>query len=295
MHQGYPPKGGKESGLIRVLAPNPSPMTHTGTNAFVLGHDDVAVIDPGPALPGHVDALLDAIAGRPVRAILITHSHVDHSPAARPLQARLGGVPVLAFGPSDAGRSDTMTRLTHLGGGEGVDTSFAPDATLGQGDTVTGDGWTLQAHHTPGHMANHLSFEWPEARAVFTGDTVMGWASTMISPPDGDLGQFMASLTRLAALEARVFHCGHGDPVTDPAGRCTDLVNHRRGRGDAIFGALPTAPTIPDLVARIYADVPVALHGAAARNVLAHLIHLSEQGRVRAHPDIGPDARWEQS
>jgi glyoxylase-like metal-dependent hydrolase (beta-lactamase superfamily II) len=295
MDRSYPVAGGKESGLIRVLAPNASPMTHTGTNTFVVGHDDVAVIDPGPVGAPHLDAVLAAIAGRRVRAILVTHSHMDHSPGARPLQATLRDVPILAFGHSGAGRSDTMARLTHLGGGEGVDAAFAPDETLRQGGTVTGDGWTLRAHHTPGHMANHLSFEWPEASAIFTGDTVMGWASTMISPPDGDLGQFMASLDRLERLEATVFHCGHGKPVIDPAARCRDLRAHRLAREAAIHAALPYAPTIPALVAKIYADTPVALHGAAARNVLAHLIHLVQTDRARAIPTIGPDATWEQT
>ncbi|SDZ37990.1 Glyoxylase, beta-lactamase superfamily II [Jannaschia faecimaris] len=295
MDEGYPSGESKESGLIRVLAPNPSPMTYGGTNSFVLGHDDVAVIDPGPAIPAHLDALQTAIAGRPVRAILVTHSHLDHSPGAEPLRSRLGNIPVLAFGASHTGRSATMTRLTHLGGGEGLDHSFAPDALLAQGDEVAGDGWTLRAHHTPGHMANHLSFEWSETRAVFTGDTIMGWASTMISPPDGDLGQFMASLDILEALDAATFHCGHGGPVGDPTARCRALRAHRLTREASIFAALPDAPTIPELVARIYADTPAALHGAAARNVLAHLIHLVETKRAVAFPDVGPDATYEQS
>ncbi|WP_179380377.1 MBL fold metallo-hydrolase [Jannaschia marina] len=294
MDEGYPPPRPEESGLIRVLAPNPSPMTGAGTNSFVVGHGDVAVIDPGPAIPAHLDALLAAVAGRPVRAILVTHSHLDHSPAARHLADRLGGVEVLAFGSPDAGRSGTMRRLAGLGGGEGVDADFIPDRRLVTGDTVAGDGWTLRAHHTPGHMANHLSFEWMEARAVFTGDTVMGWASTMISPPDGDLGQFMASLDRLENLDARRFHPGHGPSVDDPGARCRDLRAHRLAREAAIFAALPDAPTIPALVARIYVDTPPALHPAAARNVLAHLVHLVETGRVRADPHPRPDARYVQ-
>ena len=141
-------------------------------------------------------------------------------------------------------------------------------------------------------MANHLSFEWVEAGAVFTGDTVMGWASTMISPPDGDLGQFMASLTLLEGLDARVFHPGHGEPVQDPGARCRELRAHRRAREAAILSALPAAPTVPALVTLIYADTPRALHGAAGRNVLAHLIHLAETGRARAEPMIGPEAIW---
>lgn len=292
MTEGYPPAQAKESGLIRVLAPNPSPMTQAGTNTFVLGHDDVAVIDPGPALPEHLAAITAAIAGRPVRAILVTHSHLDHSPGARPL-ADMTGAPVAGFGPFDAGRSPTMQRLAGLGGGEGVDRDFTPDTLLAPGDTVAGDGWALRAHHTPGHMANHLAFEWARARAVFTGDTVMGWASTMISPPDGDLGQFMASLDLLAGLDANVFHCGHGAPVSDPRARCAALRDHRLARETAILAALPHAPTLPALLTAVYADTRPALRPAAARNLLAHLVQLVETGRVRATPDIGPDARFE--
>ena len=264
-------------------------MTAMGTNSFVLGQDDVAVIDPGPVTPPHLDAIVAAVAGRPVRAILVTHSHLDHSPGAVPLAARLKA-PVLAFGPSTAGRAPGMAAFDDLGGGEGVDAGFAPDAELGDGDRLSGAGWTLRAIHTPGHMANHLSFHWEEANAVFSGDTVMAWASTMISPPDGDIGQFMASLDRLAALEASVFHPGHGGPVTAPTARCHALRDHRLAREAAILAALSAPRTIPDLVAGIYADVSPALHGAAARNVLAHLLHLVAKGHAAADPFPGPDA-----
>lgn len=280
-----------ESGLIRVVAPNPSPMTGSGTNSWILGHDDVAVIDPGPALPAHLDALTRAVAGRRVAAILVTHSHLDHSPAARPLAERLGA-PVAAFGPSDAGRAPALPALRNVGGGEGIDPDFAPDTRLRDGDAVAGDGWTLRAHWTPGHMANHLSFEWPEARTVFTGDTVMAWASTMISPPDGDLGQFMSSLDLLERLQARRFLSGHGDAIPDPGDRCRTLRDHRLMREAAILDALPDAPTIPLLVAALYIDTPPTLHAAAARNVLAHLIHLARNGRVAPDPAIAPDAVW---
>ena len=266
-------------------------MTQAGTNSYVLGHGDVCVIDPGPADPAHLDALVAAIAGRPVTAILVTHSHLDHSPGARPLADRLGA-PVLAFGPSEAGRSPTMQALSDIGGGEGVDRDFAPDGTLAQNDVVPGAGWTLRAHHVPGHMANHLAFEWVEARAVFTGDTVMGWASTMISPPDGDLGQFMTSLDLLESLNARIFLPGHGAPVETPAARCRALRAHRLARESAILAALEAPATIPDLVARIYADTPPALHTAAARNVLAHLLHLADRGHATASPAPGPAATW---
>lgn len=266
-------------------------MTQRGTNTYLIGTETLAVIDPGPDDAAHIDAILDAVDGRPVEAVLVTHSHLDHSPAAGPVAARLGA-PVLAFGPSDAGRSPTMTRLAGLGGGEGVQADFAPDRTLADGAEIRGGDWTLRAHHTPGHMANHLSFEWLETGSVFTGDTVMGWASTMISPPDGDLGQFLDSLDRLAGLGAKRFLPGHGDPVPDPTARCAELKAHRLGREAAILAALAQPADIEALVAGIYTDTPPALHGAAARNVLAHLIHLSETGRVRADPAPGPDAIW---
>lgn len=266
-------------------------MTAEGTNSYVLGRNELAVIDPGPAIPAHLDAIAAAIGGRRVRAILVTHAHLDHSPGAAPLAARLGA-PVMAFGPPAAGRSAVMQSLAGLGGGEGVDAGFAPDVALADGALIEGDGWTLRALHTPGHMASHLSFEWVEARAVFTGDTVMGWASTMISPPDGDLTQFMASLGRLEAMAADVFHPGHGAAVDAPADRCRALRAHRLAREAAILAALADAPTIPALVARVYADTPAALRGAASRNVLAHLVALWEAGHLRADPAPGPGATW---
>ena len=291
MDAGYDAPGDGASTPVRVLAPNPSPLTGPGTNSFLVGTSDLAVIDPGPDLPVHLDALHAAIAGRPVRAILVTHPHLDHSPAARPLSAATGA-PVLAYGPPDAGRSAAMRRLSGLGGGEGVDTAFRPDHALADGETISGTGWTLVARHTPGHMGPHMAFVWPEARAAFTGDTVLGWTSTLISPPDGDLGQFLTSLDLLEDLDATTFHPGHGGAIADPAGRCRALRAHRLGREAATVAALPEAPRIPDLVARLYADVPAALHPAAARNVLAHLVHLAETGRAEAIPAPGPDAVW---
>ncbi|MCB2137247.1 MAG: MBL fold metallo-hydrolase, partial [Rhodobacteraceae bacterium] len=184
-------------GLRRVLAPNPSPMTFRGTNTYILGEDAVAVIDPGPESEAHLAALLAAIgdAGR-ISHILVTHAHLDHSPLARRL-ARLSGAPVLAFGAAEDGRSARMAALAasgHAGGGEGVDTAFRPDCRLSDGDRIEGAGWVLEAIHTPGHFAGHLSFLWGDR--VFSGDHVMGWASSLVSPPDGDMGAYMRSLDR---------------------------------------------------------------------------------------------------
>lgn len=286
MAKEYVPEAAQGSALLRIVAPNPSPMTADGTNSYVLGTSDVAVIDPGPDIQQHLDALEAAIADRPVRAILVTHAHLDHSPAAHPL-ARRTGAPVLAFGPVVP-----RNGLGDIGGGEGVDRTFRPDRTLAHGGQVQGRDWTLKALHTPGHMADHLSFHWIEANATFTGDTVMGWASTMISPPDGHLGQFLTSLDVLEDLEARQFHPGHGPVVEAPAARCRALRDHRADRTQAILTALPTAPTIAALVQRIYVDTPRTLHGAAARNVLAHLLYLSELRQIRADPAPGMAAEW---
>ncbi|MEM8851549.1 MAG: MBL fold metallo-hydrolase [Pseudomonadota bacterium] len=286
MAEVYASDAAGESLLVRVLAANPSPMTAQGTNSYVIGTSDLAVIDPGPALVSHLDALDAVIAGRPVRAILVTHAHLDHAPAAAILARRTGG-PVLAFGLLPADHAADA-----IGGGEGVDRAFRPDRALADGDTVSGTGWTLRALHTPGHMPDHLSFHWAETNTTFTGDTVMGWASTMISPPEGDLGAFYGSLDILEDLAARRFYPGHGATVDAPAERCQALRAHRRARTEAILAALPEAPTIPDLVRGIYAETPPALHGAAARNVLAHLLQLAKDGCVRADPAPGTRARW---
>lgn len=266
-------------GLRVVLAPNPSPMTLNGTNSYILGEGRVAVIDPGPADPGHLAALLAGLApGETVSHILVTHAHLDHSPLARPL-AEATGAPVLAFGDASAGRSALMERLAAEGGiegGEGVDAGFTPDIALADGAEIAGDGFRLTAIHTPGHFGNHLSFRWGDA--VFCGDHVMGWASSLVSPPDGDMGAYMASLARLAGLGARRLYSGHGDPVDDAAGRIAELAAHRRAREAAIRAALCEGPAgAADLARRIYTDTPPALLRAASRNVLAHLLDLTER------------------
>ncbi len=279
-------------GLRRVLAPNPSAMTHWGTNSYILGEGRVAVIDPGPADRAHLEALLAALApGETVSHILVTHSHMDHSPLARPLAAATGA-PVLAFGDSAAGQSAVMRDLARAGlagGGEGVERDFAPDETLADGDLLAGEGWDISVLWTPGHMGNHLCFAWEDA--VFTGDHVMGWASTMVSPPDGDLGDFMASTRRLAGLGAAVFYPGHGAPVEAPRARADWLIAHRLSREAEILRALENGPAdVAALTGAIYTDLPPALLPAAARNVFAHLVELSRRGRVTARGRLGPEA-----
>ena len=280
---------GLAPGLRRVLAPNPGPLTGPGTNSYILGAGTVAVIDPGPDDPGHLAALETALGpDERISHIVVTHAHRDHSPLARVLSARWGA-PVAAFGDAAAGRNPALAELEGLGGGEGVDTGFVPDLRLADGAVLEGAGWRLEALWTPGHMGNHLCLRWGDA--VFSGDHVMGWATSVVSPPDGDMAAYMASLERLAGLRARVFFPGHGAPVADPDGRLAELIAHRRGREAQILAALGPSPrSIADITAQVYAALAPALIPAAERNVLAHLIDLCARGRAHAHPAPRPDA-----
>lgn len=275
-----------EDGITLVRAPNASPMTYWGTNSYLLGVDRLVVIDPGPADPAHLTALLDAIGHRPVSHILVTHSHLDHSPLARALSDQTGAA-VLAFGDSLAGRSAIMEDLAQsglVGGGEGVDAAFQPDERLADGAELICDGFTLTALHTPGHFSNHMSFLM--GAVGFTGDHLMGWASTLISPPDGDLTAFMASCERLQDTAMTRAYCGHGAPVTAAQPRLAELIAHRHSRESAILAALSSGKARPDqLTQQIYTDIPPALRPMAERNVLAHLIDLTQRGL--ASPD-GP-------
>lgn len=290
----------------RVTARNPSPFTFTGTRSYLVGEGEVALIDPGPDDAAHVAALLGALApGERIAQVLVTHSHRDHSGAV-PAVAAATGAPVLAFGAHGAGLSPTMRRLAEsgssLGGGEGGDASFAPDRTLADGAAVEGPGWRLIALHTPGHLSNHLCLALEMASTggcagdeaaggiVFTGDAVMGFATTLVSPPEGDMAAFMASLERLAARDDRLYLPGHGHPVRDPAGMLAWQIRHRQERFDQILAALDQGPADASTLARaIYTDVEPALLPAAARNVLASLIGLADQGHVRALGPIGAD------
>lgn len=284
-----------EPGLRRIVAPNPSPMTERGTNTYLLGRTDLAVIDPGPALPDHLQAILGAVApDQRISHILVTHAHLDHSPLAAPL-AEATGAPVYAFGPAVAGRSAVMAALardTGLSGGEGIDAAFAPDVTLAEGEVLRGAGWEVEVLWTPGHLSNHISFAWDGA--VFTGDHVMGWASSLVSPPDGDLTQFMASCRRLAARTDRIYYPGHGAPVAEPAQRIAWLIEHRRAREAQVLDVLGRGPATPaEITRQIYTETPPALLKAAERNVLAHLIDLTSRQKLRPAHHIHPGAIFE--
>ncbi len=283
-------------GLRVLCAPNPGPMTGPGTNTYVLGWRDIAVIDPGPDDPRHLAAILGAVGPQQrVTHILVTHAHRDHSALAPALSAHTGA-PVLAFGDARAGRSAAVAGLDTpaLGGGEGVDASFQPDRCLPDGSEIAGDDWRLAALWTPGHMGNHLCLRWDDA--VFTGDLVMGWSSSLISPPDGDMAAFYRSCARLDACGARVLYPGHGDPVTGPAERIADLLAHRRGREAQIMAALADGPDgLTGLTQQVYGTLAPGLIAAAERNALAHLVDLVARGLVTAEPALTAAARFQRS
>lgn len=270
--------------IRRILAPNPSPMTFTGTNTYLLGRTDIAVIDPGPDDPNHLVAILDAVGpGNKITKIIVTHSHIDHSPLAKALSQSCGAK-IYAYGDSFAGRNPDMVALAELGnmgGGEGVDKGFEPDISLTDDAKFEHEGAQVNAIWTPGHFGNHMAFAWDNV--LFCGDHVMGWASSMISPPDGDLGAFRRSCIRLLARPERLYLPGHGEPVSDGPARVRWLMEHRDAREAQIMAALTQQPdTAQGLAERIYTNVDSRLIPAATRNVLAHLIDLNTRQRVSA-------------
>jgi glyoxylase-like metal-dependent hydrolase (beta-lactamase superfamily II) len=257
----------------RLLAPNPSPFTYTGTQTYIVGHGAVAVIDPGPDDPRHIAAMLSAVRNECVAAIVCTHTHRDHSPASRALQAATGA-PIVGCAPLDL--DDSGPRAD-----ESFDQEYRPDRILADGERLEGEGWTLEAVATPGHTSNHLCFALPEAGALFSGDHVMGWSTTVVAPPDGDMADYMASLDKLRARDDRTYFPTHGPPIDAPADHLERLIQHRRERERQILEALEQGKrAIPQMVEAIYRDVDPRLHPAAGLSVLAHLIDLERRGRV---------------
>jgi glyoxylase-like metal-dependent hydrolase (beta-lactamase superfamily II) len=260
-----------EPGIGRVLAHNPSPFTYTGTQTYLIGTDEVAVVDPGPDVPEHVAALEAAIAARPVVAIMCTHTHRDHSPASLALAAATGA-PIVGCAPlaleSVGPRMDAA-----------FDGDYAPDRILGDGDSVEVDGGQVIAVATPGHTSNHLCFAY--RGALFTGDHVMGWSTTVVFPPDGDMGAFMASLNKLRQRDDRIFYPAHGAPVTNPQQLLRGLIGHRMQREKQILKLVTAeARPIPDIVASAYPGLDPRLVTAAGGSVLAHLLDLEQRGLV---------------
>ena len=268
-----------EPRVVRVLAPNASPYTYTGTQTYLVGTTDLAVIDPGPEDAAHLQAILAALAKRPLIAIVITHTHRDHSPGARALKAATGA-PIVGCAAlvidDDGVRADAA-----------FDHQYTPDRVLADGESVGGADWTLTAIATPGHTSNHLCFALEESGAVFSGDHVMGWSTSIVSPPDGDMGDYVRSLEKLQAREDRIYYPGHGDPVDNPKRLVRGMIGHRKQREGQILRLLRDEPrTIPDMVGRMYVGIDPRLFSAAERSVLAHLIDLRTRGMVIARGDI---------
>ena len=262
----------------RLLAPNPSAFTYSGTQTYLVGAGQVAIIDPGPAEPAHVDAILSATRGEEITAIVCTHTHRDHSPAAALLKAA-SGAEIVGCAPltidDDGPRADAA-----------FDPTYAPDRVLNEGERLTGPGWTLEAVATPGHTSNHLCYHLIEENALFTGDHVMGWSTTVVSPPDGDMADYMRSLDKLQKRADAVYYPAHGEPVTDPQQFVRGLAGHRKQRERQILKLLGEGVgEIANMVPKMYAGVDPRLHGAAGRSVLAHLIDLRDRGL--AHETTG--------
>ena len=292
-----PPSGISEDiypNLKRIIAPNPSPMTFWGTNTYILGTNELAIIDPGPAVQSHFDAIMSSLnKNQSITHILITHSHIDHSPLAKQLSERTSA-PILAFGESSSGKSTIMTNLKNLDGGEGIDYDFKPDVTLNDNQILKNKEWCIKSLHTPGHMGNHLCFSWEGESILFSGDLVMGWATSMVSPPDGDLTDFMNSIKSLQLRSPdKLFFPGHGAPIENPSLRLQELYEHRKKREGQILSALETGlATISEITESVYADLDRRLITAAKRNVLAHLIDLTSRKICEVSKEITTNSRF---
>ena len=261
--------------IRRVLARNASPFSYTGTQTYIVGHGDVAVIDPGPYGddPAHVGELVRLLAGERITAIMCTHTHRDHSPAAAPLKA-LTDAPIIGCAPlvlhDDGPRADA-----------GFDDTYAPDRVLEDGEALSGTDWTLTAVHTPGHTSNHLCYALAEEKALFSGDHIMGWSTTVVSPPDGDMADYMASLALMIERDDKVYYPAHGPQVDTPQRLARGMMGHRKQREGQIMRLLEKGVgAIPDMVAEMYKGLDMRLRGAAGRSVLAHLIDLERRGVV---------------
>lgn len=278
-----------------IVAPNPSPMTLHGTNTYVIGPAPYVVIDPGPNNEQHLAAILAATQTN-VAAIYVTHSHLDHSPLATELSKRTSA-PIIAFGNSQSGRSDLMQALAlsgDAGGGEGVDPNFAPDILAKDGQIFDHGNTKITAYWTPGHFGNHMCFGFENI--LFSGDHVMGWSTSMVSPPDGDLGAFMRSCQKLLNLPFTTYLSGHGDVIQDGPARTRWIMDHRKTRESQIIETMiKNAASADEIAKKIYVDINPALMPAAARNVFAHLIDLQERGVISAAGPLSQNVRFHQS
>lgn len=274
-------------GLRRLLAHNPSPFTFTGTGVYIVGQGEVAVIDPGPDDPNHLAALKNALRNETVTHILVTHTHRDHSPASRPLKQWTGAT-IYGFGPHGSGKAEDGIVVE-----EGGDMEFRPDVEVRDGDVIEGRDFSFACVHTPGHTSNHVCYALEGEHALFSGDHVMGWSTTVIAPPDGDMTQYLGSLQRLLERDDSIYWPTHGGPIRDPKPFVRACLEHRYEREAQILAGLrDDVSTIPQLVERIYVGLDPRLRAAAGMSVLAHLLKLTHEGRAVALGEAGLSASY---
>ena len=275
-------------GIRRVIARNPSAFTLYGTGTYILGHGQVAVIDPGPPDPAHIEAIVRATAGETITHMLVTHTHMDHSPGCRLLAAHTDA-PTVAFGPHGAGKIAAGVQVE-----EGGDMDFEPDITVSPGDLIEGDGWSVECVYTPGHTSNHICYAFREEEVLFSGDHVMGWSTSVISPPDGDMKSYMASLDLLLDRDDAVYWPTHGPAITEPKRHVRAFIAHRQEREEQIRQCLAVGTRrIADMVPTMYVGVAKQLYPAAARSVFAAMAYLVERGEVicDGEPAVGAEFR----
>lgn len=276
--------------ILRVTAPNSGPFTFHGTNSYIVGSNSLAVIDPGPNDETHLETLLKAIDGRAVTHIAVTHTHMDHSPLARKL-AKITGARIVAEGTHRAARDLHIGEQNPLDAA--ADRDFEPDVTIGHGDLVKGDSWGLEAVYTPGHTANHMAYALQDRNIMFSGDHVMGWATSIVAPPDGSMSDYMTSLDTLTKRKESTYFPGHGGRLDKAREFTRALRAHRRMRETAILSRIRRGGrTIPEIVAVIYKDTDPRLHGAAALSVMAHLEDLVSSGRVTTEGPVSIDGAY---
>lgn len=289
--------------IKRITANNPGKFTFKGTGTYIVGRDSVAVIDPGPDNNAHIDALSKELEGKEVTHILITHTHRDHCPAVPALKERVGGL-VCGFGPHpkedappiEKSQSKEKDEDANEDSEESGDLNFMPEKFLGNGDTLIGKDWTIESLYTPGHISNHLCFAFHEEKAIFTGDHIMGWSTTIIPPPDGNLEDYFLSLELLAGRDEEIYYPTHGGAITNPKEFVKELIEHRKNRNNQILDCLQTADnkemTIPEIVSIIYKDYPEELHKPAQKSVLAHLIYLQQKKLITCEGQPRADSKF---
>ena len=273
--------------IRRVIANNPGPFTLYGTGTYILGRGNVAVIDPGPPDAAHVEAILEATRGERITHVLVTHTHMDHSPGCRLLRESTDA-PTYGYGPHGAGKIEQGVPVE-----EGGDMDFVPDVKVADGDVIDGDGWSVECVYTPGHTSNHICYQLREERALFTGDHVMGWSTSIVSPPDGDMKSYMASLRRLLERDDAVYWPTHGPAIARPKPHVEAFIAHRLEREEEIRACLARGiRRIREMVPVMYTELPEFMYPAAARSVFAAMLYMVERGEVRCDGEIALEAAY---